>query len=432
MAVYPDAVAATHTVLVEPWLVLFTLLGTLLLFDGDHVAVLPRRLLGAGVALGLAATVEAWAIVPVAVVLVICLADPRPGRSWPGQPQPGRLSRPASFAAGVVAGFVLPVAPFAAASPSGFYRSLVVAQIGPRRDVVRVGLLDRLYELTGLSDLSVIPGTLRAQLDVLFLHTSWPVTVVVWGVTALLILVVTGLPAWLIIARTHVLTPLEWFALASTWLVVAMFLWPSQFYYHFAAFLTPFLALAIALPLARLCTPAAPSAHGRLLRTGAPAAAALLITVFAVIQARTEGGLSPGVPAQPIAAVDRIIPAGSCVVSDSVSLLLLADRFNSSVPGCTIIDDGLGTDLALSHGLTPETGAAAVPAVARLWHESFSHAQFLWLSSRYTRRIPFSPALQQYMNRHFKLISADNYGDKLYRRVPPSRPALTNASSEGR
>ncbi len=31
MAVYPEAIAAAHTVLLEPWLVLFTLLGAVLI-----------------------------------------------------------------------------------------------------------------------------------------------------------------------------------------------------------------------------------------------------------------------------------------------------------------------------------------------------------------------------------------------------------------
>ena len=44
---------------------------------------------------------------------------------------------------------------------------------------------------------------------------------------------------------------LEQFALATCALAVVAFLWPADFYYHYAAFLAPFLALAIALPVAR-------------------------------------------------------------------------------------------------------------------------------------------------------------------------------------
>ena len=45
---------------------------------------------------------------------------------------------------------------------------------------------------------------------------------------------------------------LDWFATVTTVLVVLMFLWPPQFHYHFCAFLAPFLALTLALPVSRL------------------------------------------------------------------------------------------------------------------------------------------------------------------------------------
>src|ERR1700722_2638059 len=49
MAVYPDAVAAAHTVLVEPWLVLFTLAGAVLVFSEDQLTASRNRLVWAGV-----------------------------------------------------------------------------------------------------------------------------------------------------------------------------------------------------------------------------------------------------------------------------------------------------------------------------------------------------------------------------------------------
>ena len=45
---------------------------------------------------------------------------------------------------------------------------------------------------------------------------------------------------------------LDWFALGTTAVVTVMFTWPDQFHYHFAAFLAPFFAMSIALPLSRL------------------------------------------------------------------------------------------------------------------------------------------------------------------------------------
>src|SRR6185312_6282801 len=54
VAVYPDSVSTARTVLVEPWLVLFCLLGALALFDRDRLTTSGRRLFWSGVAFGFA------------------------------------------------------------------------------------------------------------------------------------------------------------------------------------------------------------------------------------------------------------------------------------------------------------------------------------------------------------------------------------------
>jgi hypothetical protein len=395
LACFPDSVSAAHTILVEPWLVLFCLAGLLATFSGDRL-VSGRRLAIGGVAFGLAGVVEAWAIVPVLVLLALCLADPLPGRN--------RLARAAPFAAGVAAGFCVPVLPFAVASPRGFYRSLVTAQIGPRTGSVRVPLPDRLTEMTGLSDFRF-----PMHLDLGFARLDVGLVALAWVVASLLVLVVVGVPIVVNLRTGDPPTALEWFALVTTELVVTMLLWPSQFHYHFTAFLAPFLGLAIALPVSRL------AARGRLYLT-ALSVAAVLIAVFSVIQARTESRLTPVIGPSAIATTDRIIPPGSCVVSDNVSLLLLANRFNSDVPGCSVVDDGLGTDLALSNGLSPATGAAQVPAVAQVWWNAFDHARFAWFSDHSWRRIAWPPALLTYFQTDFKPILTDDYGDILYLR----------------
>src|SRR5579859_115067 len=73
MAVYSDAVAAAHTVLVEPWLVLFCVIGLVALFDGDRLTASTRRLAWGGAAFGFAGAVEAWAIVPVLILAAFLL-----------------------------------------------------------------------------------------------------------------------------------------------------------------------------------------------------------------------------------------------------------------------------------------------------------------------------------------------------------------------
>ena len=97
LAVYPDSVAAAHTVLVEPWLVLCCLAGALAVLDGDRVTASARRLAWGGAAFGFAGAVESWAILPVVVLLGLCCAGlgehsilrGHPGPRWPWNP-PGR------------------------------------------------------------------------------------------------------------------------------------------------------------------------------------------------------------------------------------------------------------------------------------------------------------------------------------------------------
>src|SRR5262249_22039404 len=121
-AIHPDAVLAARTVLVEPWLVLTCLTGALAVFDRGRLAT-GRPVIWGGGGLCFAGRIEAWAIVPVLVLIAASALRPR---------------RAAGFAAGVAAGFLIPTAPFFALAPASFYRSVIIAQIAPRPGAVSV------------------------------------------------------------------------------------------------------------------------------------------------------------------------------------------------------------------------------------------------------------------------------------------------------
>ena len=401
LAVYPDSVAAAHTVLVEPWLVLFCLAGAVAALDRDRITASARRLAWGGAALGFAGAVESWAILPAGVLLGLCLAGPRPARA----------RRAAMFAGGVAAGFAVPVLPFAALAPRRFYDSLIVAQVGPRAGVSRVPVYDRLQEMAGLS---YAHFPLRAGGIRIPAHTAIVLT------AALLVLLAVVVPALAALGAGIRPAPLDWFAAGTMALVVAIFLWPSQFHYHFCAFLAPFLGLAIALPVAALAAAHTGPGYGWPARTVA-ATAAVLLAGCTVAGFAAEDKLRPDVSPATIAAAARRIPPGSCVVTDEVSLVLLADRFTAAAPGCAPVLDGLGTDLALSGGLKPATGAGRVPAVAAVWWQAFRHAGFVWLSRLNSRRIAWTPALRGYFRSHFAKVLTDARGDALYRRTAPRR-----------
>jgi hypothetical protein len=390
LAVYPASVTDTYTIFLEPWLVLFCLAGALAVFDGDRMADSRRRLLWGGVLFGFGGAIESWAIVPVVVVVLIALAWPR---------------KAAVLAGGVATGFLVPVLPFAALAPRRFYDSVFLAQL-VRYGQLRVPVWTRLQDMAGLGNLHhVSHGTIIL------------LTVVLAG-----FVMVTLVAASLITRRPP--PPLESFGVLTAALVVAGFMWPPGFFFHFPAFLAPWLALALALPATRLLAAARPSASRLRIEEGtrwlAVGVAALVAVVFAVIQARSESTLTPRVRPAAVAAVRRAIPPGACVLTDQSSFTIAADRFTSDVPGCSLMIDPLGTDYALSPGRDALNGAGRYPAVESITRYAFDHAQYVWLAGTYNlRRIAWTPALRTYFNTNFVKVLADKQGDTLYVRKGP-------------
>ena len=199
----------------------------------------------------------------------------------------------------------MPVLPFAALAPRGFYDSLIVAQVGPRAGVQRVPVLTRLQEMAGLS---YAHFPLRLGTIHLPGHTAIVLT------AAAVVLLTTGGLAVAALASHARPEPLDWFAVVTLALVVAVFLWPSQFHYHFCAFLAPFLGLAIALPLATLAaamtgSPARPAAGPGWPARAVAAVAAVILGVCTAAGFAAENALRPDVSPATIAAAARRIPA---------------------------------------------------------------------------------------------------------------------------
>ncbi|MBO0809438.1 MAG: hypothetical protein J2P32_14165, partial [Actinobacteria bacterium] len=233
MAVYPGSLIAAHSVMVEPWLVLFTLTGAVTLFDGDRLAASRRRLVWGGAFIGIAGATEAWAVFPFVVLLALAILA---GRSS------GRFRRAGLVAAGAAGGFALPVLPFAVAAPHGLYQDLITSQViivpAPTPMWHRLRVMSGSWHLVHLGNGAVLAVSI--------------------GIVA--VVIAASVTASAISRRPP--PPLEAFALAAAALVVAGFCWYPLFYPHFAAFLAPFLALSLAVPVSRLVT-AARAASGR-------------------------------------------------------------------------------------------------------------------------------------------------------------------------
>jgi hypothetical protein len=390
VAVYPDSVSTARTVLVEPWLVLFCLLGALALFDRDHLTSSRKRLFWGGIAFGFAGCIEVWAIFPVIVLLVMLLPQVR---------------RAAVYAGGVAVGFLVPTLPFAALAPKRFYESLYVAQVAPRAGSTRVPLPARLSHMLGISTL----------------HLPAHPRLIILTATAVLVIVVAAIIAVAWVRLRQAPPALDWFALGTTAVVVVMFMWPDQFHYHFAAFLAPFFAMSIALPLSRLLqalgqgTGWVPADDGRQWWKPAAVVAALVVLVLAMDQASYESHLQ--LRLAPVASqIEKIIPKGACVATDQASYLLMANRFSPDQRNCPHMLDGLGSDLGFSNGLKPSTGAGNDPAVQAMWWDEFTSAQFVWLSYNQTRRVTWYPQLRAYFKANFVPVYKHGWHDTLWAR----------------
>ncbi len=417
VAIHPESIAAAHTILVEPWLVLFCLAGALAFFRRDRISRSNGRIVAAGLAFGFAGVIEAWAIVPVLVLLATLGRQPR---------------RALRFAISVAAGFLIPTVPFAALAPTSFYKSIIVAQVGSRPSAERVFGLFRIRLMIGLSDI---------------LH---PANLLVIGVTLVTVAMVLAGTIVACRAERRLPAPLEWFAAVTGAVMVVLFLWPPQFHYHFVAFLVPFMAVSIALAVSGFMGAAreragearaaaswgAPRERSRLarllplrkiigqrdpqemLRWGASVLVMVGIVIGSVIQISYERTLTSSITTTEIANVQRAIPPGACVLADQVAYTVVANRFWSDAPGCPAIDDGTGVNYALSNGLNTATGAGDVPAVENLWLSALAHSQYLWLSFHQVKRIPWTPRVTAYFHRHYVQIPRLGLDITVYKWVP--------------
>jgi hypothetical protein len=151
-------------------------------------------------------------------------------------------------------------------------------------------------------------------------------------------------------------SPLEWYVLATAVATVAAVLGYSAFFYHYPAFAAPWLALSIGCAAGSLASGFAGRPQVRRAIIGC---CAVVVVAVAAFQVNELSGLR----ATSVYPARALIPAGSCVVSDEISLAIAANRFTAARPGCPDVLDGLAQTLVLSNGVSVQGGAAAHPDV---------------------------------------------------------------------
>lgn len=315
MAIFPAQLYALQDGMLEPLMSVLCLAGVALVFDGDDVNTSTRTLTVAGTMFGMAAAIKLPALLPGAVLLVVLLASARAKAAWLG--------------GGALLAFALPNLPFIVAAPGSWFRDVVAAQLMRIPSSARVPLGDRVDAVLGSANLRPL------------------------AIVALLAVVLVLAAAY---AGARRPSPLEWFALSSLVLLAAAQLLPAQYYPQYAAFLTPFLAIALGCATPRII------ARARLIGSGLVAAPVLALAAGAGLMLYDES--APDVSST----VDAVIPARACALSDSPKYLVTSDRFVSDRSDCPLLVDPFGTTLARG---------VDTPAAHAFWRDVFARVDYV-------------------------------------------------------
>lgn len=397
LACYPLAVAGTASVLLEPYLVALCLVAAVLAFRLDGLAS-PRRMVWAGIVLGVAGTVKIWAVFPALALLACCW-----GR-WRSAVRP--------LLVGLVTSVVVVCAPFALLAPGAFVHEVFVAQIARRAPAsTTMGLGGRLLTLTGL------PGLTGAS------YSTLDGELVVLG-----FLVAVG-ATYASMARR--LTRLDVFAVAAMALSGLAVLVSPEFYQYYAYFPLAFASVVLGICVERWCALAgfglarlragrssgdgcsdgeaalAATAQGRV---GWVAAAVVVICAAAFLPSSldaTRAYVEAGQHDTPTNLVDTYIAPGNCVLTDNPGILIVADRLIASSSSCPTVVDPYGTWLSADPADPPPNPGSDVPGLAAQWQVWLRDAQYVVLSVPRSDFIPWDTELSAWFSSHYRLIAGE-------------------------
>jgi alpha-1,2-mannosyltransferase len=334
-AVWPPAIEAESTTMLEPLNTLGLLVALLLLYRRPPR---PHQEFLAGAALGVATAVKVWGVVPLVVVLVWELVLRRPRAA-------ARVALGAGCAVTVVC------LPFFLSAPDAMYRMVVLDQL--ERGEVNGGVLDRLWGILGVSR---FPRGARPP--------GWLLVAAVAVVCALVV-------AGTLIDRAWLLTAL--LAAVGTVLLQA-----PAFFDHYAALAAAPLLILAGAGSAALATLGVQHARVRspILGGGRVAVVALAITVapvtvFAcVIAGLQRGNDFPGARLHQAAASSR------CVTADAPAALIQMDLLSRNLERhCRVWIDvtGLTYDTAAVQG---RNGDPLPRRLNRRWQQALTDYLF--------------------------------------------------------
>ncbi len=415
LACFPMAPAADSTLLLEPYLMFFSLLGLVLMFRGGRLAG-PRRVLLAGLAFGFGGAVKIWGAFLVLAVAVVCLRRVK--------------SALLPLLVGSALGFALPCLPFFLMAPRAFLTDIIGDQF--QRVASGTAVLswsERVLVLSGL------PGmTLFAPSAALAVVVAAGLIVAVCTVVAI---------------RRHQMLAADWAVLSGTVGAILPMWVASDIYPHYIYFTAPLVAMLLGLTVSlvrgRRRSPAPELLVAKRRWSPFPVMAAnrtavagiVALAAVAAFQLPQEAGYARSSlkTADNSNFLNILIAPGECVVSDDTSVLVTADLFGPPPAHCPNIIDAYGTFLAswpgheppsLSMGRVPiRTLQQGTPPASFVneWAGWLSRADWVLQLSQISSYIPWTPALRAWFAEDFKLAIGDR-GLWVYKHVLRTPPPV--------
>jgi hypothetical protein len=369
LALWPLTVGVDRTVELEPYLVLFCLVGAGVLYDAAGRVGTGRRVVLAGFWFGVAASVKVWAVL-VIVAAVVCLArTPR---------------RAVAVLGGALAAGVLIDLPFLALAPSRFVHDVIVDQLKRNDLTTMTPFGERLRLLTGVAGLPAVDHSV---------------------VLAIIVAVALALA----VVAAHTLRadrsrPVEWFVLAASVAVVAGMFVSGGFYDHYAYFPAAFLAPLIGGTVGCLLRLRPIRAGARARAAVAAAAAVLAIAVGAQQLQHATDYL--GEASDPGARLAQLVPAGTCAFSDFPTDLILAGRYIDDDANCPRVADPFGLYLADDGGTPPHLPPPAHRAAfLDQWADRLMRYDVVVLRIPFSDFVPWTPQLMTWFDHNYRLVA---------------------------
>jgi hypothetical protein len=381
LAFSPVSFFVSSSLTLEPYCILFVLVGALFVLDRDAIGdvVSTRRFVVGGLLLGFAALIKLWAIIPL-VALALCLV-------------PRYRRRVGVLVAAAASCFVTLALPFFVAAPNNFLSEVFGEQLFRQAAPIQGASIGyRFLVMTGFGPTTIAPSPTEAEV-----------------VFALLVVLVAASYTLRAPRRS-----LDGFFILATIFTGGSLLYSAEFFPYYGYFLTPFLLGVVGLSLARLVAPpratlsAMPMSKTfrKFLRMAGETVGAL--TIFALVLYITSfyssyaWGL--GLYGPEFSAITNRIPADSCVVYSEVSYGIEANRWASSDPNCPTLVDPLGMWMAWGYQTKP-----AAATFAQTWKTYFERAQYVVLSTPGDSLIGWNPNLVTWFSDHFHLDYHHDY-----------------------